>query len=426
MNLSHLFSLSTLIIMLIALIIISAFYSASETAMMTVNRYKLRHLAEDKNHRAAKRVLHLLSRTDRLLTVILLGNTVSNIFASAVATLIGAQLYGEHGIFIATVLLTFIVLICAEIGPKTLTARYPQGYSFFASIPLTLSLYILYPFVWLGNNIVRLALLPFGINISQNKQEELSSDELRHIVHETDDTISAKDEQMLVGVLELANVNVQDIMIPRAEITGINLEDEWQTIQKLLYNSQHTRLPLFSRTLDNIHGMLHMRDVLRASSEMELNKDLLLNLAQKAYFVPETGRLAQQLINFQKHHTRTALVVDEYGEVHGLITLDDILEEVVGDYTSNIAETTDADISLQADGSYIVDGSVSVRELNRTLSLTLPTNTAITLNGLIIAYLDGIPSGSTCVKIAGIPLEVIKVADNVIKTVRVVQPTAKI
>ena len=419
MALTHTFSITELLITLIVLIIISGFFSAAETSMMSVNRYKLRHLANDKHHRGAKRVLSLLKRTDRLLTVMLMGNTVANIFASAVATLIGAQLYGETGVFLATLSLTLIILIFSEIGPKTLMAKYPQPFAFFAAVPIKFSLLVLYPFVWLGNNIVKLLLLPFRINISHGKNDELSADELKHIVSETDESISAKDEQMLVGILELEQLTVQDIMIPRAEIMGINLEDDWQYNLQQLYNSQHTRLPLFSKNLDNVYGIIHLRDVLQAIAENTLNSDKLIELAHEPVYVPEITKLDQQLINFQSQQSRVALVVDEYGEIHGLITLDDILEEVVGNFTTNIAETTDRDIISQEDG-YIIDASIAVRDLNRQLQITLPTDDAKTLNGLIIAYLDTIPNANTCVKINSYRMEIRKVSDGVIRTVKLI------
>lgn len=419
MGFEHTFSIPVLLIILGVLICISAFYSASETAMMSVNRYRLRHLADDKNHRGAKGVLGLLKRTDRLLTVILMGNTVANIFASSVATLIGAQIAGESGVLVATISLTLIVLIFCEIGPKTLTAKYPLGYSFFAVIPLRLSLLILYPFVWSGNTIVKLLLMPFKVNISHGKSEELSAEELKHIVSETDDSISAKDEQMLVGILDLVKVNAQDIMIPRAEIVGIDLEDDWQTIYKQLMTSQHTRMPLFSKNLAHVYGILHMRDVLHSFADEALDKDKLIELAHEAYYVPETTRLDQQLLNFQRDQQRVALVVDEYGDIHGLITLEDILEEVIGDFTTNIAETTDYDVTPQEDGSHIVDASIFVRDLNRSLSLNLPTDAAKTLNGLLVIHLDGIPVINTCVEIADCRMEIIKVVDHVVRSVRI-------
>lgn len=417
MALAHTFSVTELLIILFVLIIISGFFSASETSMMSVNRYKLRHLANDKNHRGAKRVLKLLERTDKLLTVVLMGNTVANIFASAVATLIGAQLFGETGVFLATISLTLIILIFSEIGPKTLMAKYPQPFAFFAAFPLKFSLLILYPFVWLGNNIVKLLLLPFNINISHGKIEELTADELKHIVSDTDESISAKDEQMLVGILDLEKLSVQDIMIPRAELVGIDLEDDWQHIQKQLFNSQHTRLPLFSKNLEHVYGILHLRDVLHAFADNQLDKNKLIELAHEPFYVPEITKLDRQLINFQTEKSRVALVVDEYGEIHGLITLDDILEEVVGNYTTNIAETTDRDIIIH-DQYYIIDASITVRDLNRQLNINLPTNNAKTLNGLIIAYLDGIPRPNTSVKINSSCMEIRKVTEGVIRTVR--------
>ena len=419
MQIEYAFSLSTLIIVLLALILISAFFSSSETALMVINRYKLRHLAKNKHHRGAYRVLKLLTRTDRLLSVILIGNTIANICASVVATLIGAHFYGDKGILIATVVLTLIVLIFAEIGPKTLAARYAQRYALIVSLPLYGALYLLYPLVWLGNTIVKILLLPLKINISKTKVDELSPEELKSIVNEPGTDISRKDQEMLVGILELESVTAEDIMIPRAEIVGIDLEDNWQDIMQQLMSSQHTRLPLYEHDLNHLHGMLHLRDILHALAQGNLNKEILSSLVQENYFVPETITLNRQLLNFQKNNSRSALVVDEYGELQGLITLEDILEEVIGNFTTDISETTDIDITRQTNGSYIVDGSVTIRELNRKLKWQLPNKHAKTLNGLVTATLDGIPNVGTCVKINGYPIEVLKIKDNIIKTLKV-------
>ncbi len=419
MHSAHTLPLSTLIITLLALILLSAFFSSSETALMVVNRYKLRHLAKTQQHRGAQRVLKLLQRTDRLLSVILIGNTIANICASVVATLIGAALYSDKGILIATIVLTLMVLIFAEIGPKTLAARFAQRYALMVSLPLYIALYLLYPLVWLGNYIVKLLLLPWKINTNNSKLDELSPEELKSIVNEPGTDISTKDQEMLIGILELESVTAEDIMVPRAEIVGINLEDNWQDIMQQLMTSQHTRLLLYEHNLEHLHGMLHLRDVLHALAQGKLNKEILLSLAQENYFVPETTSLNKQLLNFQKHQLRTALVVDEYGELQGLITLEDILEEVIGNFTTDISETTEIDINKQTDGSYIIDGSVTIREINRQLKWKLPSKKAKTLNGLVIANLDDIPNVSTCIKIHHYVIEVLKVKDNAIKTLKI-------
>ena len=386
--------------------------------MMALNRYRLRHLAKDKNHPGAKRVLSLLARTDRLLTGILIGNTVCNIVASAVATLIGAQLYGDKGIVLATVSLTLIILLFAEIGPKTVTSIYPQRYAFFASIPLKVVLILFYPLVWLGNTITRYILLLFKIRIDRTKNDEFSTDELRSIVKETKQTISYKDQEMLVGVIDLDDMNVEDIMISRTEISAINLNDDWPDILKQLVNSEHTRLPLYDGNLQNIIGVLHMRAVLYHLSENDLNKETLIDIADEPYYIPETISLKTQLIKFQHDNLRMGFLVDEYGEIQGLITLDDILEEVVGNFTTNISEVTEQEIIPQQNGSHIIDASIPVRELNRALNINLPLNKGKTLNGLVCAELQAIPNQSICLKINNYPIEIIRVSDNAVKTVR--------
>jgi Mg2+/Co2+ transporter CorB len=414
----NILSLPSLFIILIALLFISAFFSCSETCMMAINRYKLRHLASEQHHRKAKWVLGLLEHTDKLLAVILIGNTFANIFASAIATLIGARLYGEKGIFFTTIVLTLIVLIFAEIGPKTLAARNPQRYAFLVVAPLRVALWVLYPLVWLSNLAVKVVLFPLRATLGKVHGESLNTAELKSIVTESGHHISAKDQEMLVSILDLEQVSVEDLMVPRSEIIGIDLADEWQDIMTQLTSSQHTLLPVYENELNTIHGIVHMRDVLHLLAEQRLTKESLLTIVLEAYFIPEKTSVNRQLLNFQKHKTRIAFVVDEYGDIQGLLTLEDILEEVVGEFTTDISDTTDIDIYPQEDSSYIIDGGTSLRELNRQLKFTLPTDKAKTLSGLIIAMLDDIPTVGTCMKINGYPLEVLQVKDNRVKTIK--------
>ncbi len=412
-------SLSTLFILLGVLVLLSAFFSCSETGMMAVNRYKLRHLAKEKHHPAAKRALKLLERTDRLLTVILLGNTIANIFASAVGTIISVRVYGEAGIWVATLILTFVILIFSEIGPKTVAARFPQPFALWTSLPLKLFLVVLYPLVWLGNNIVRLILWPLRGTLTDGNHEHINTDELRIIVHESRKTIPRKHQEMLVGVLDLEKMSVEDLMVPRADILAVNLDDNWEQVIQQIINAKYTRIPVYSSSLDQIRGTIHQRDVLQLMMRNELTKENLLALLREPYFIPETTIISQQLINFQNHHSEFALVVDEYGDLKGLLALEDILVEIVGKFSTDATDGVNADIKPQTDGSYIIDASMSLRDLNRELGWRLPTSGAKTLNGLIIETLDEIPSANTDLRINDYLIEILEVQDNLIKSVKI-------
>lgn len=411
-------SLSTLFILLSVLILLSAFFSCSETCMMAVNRYKLRHLAKEKNHRAAKRVLTLLDRTDRLLTVVLLGNTIANIFASAVVTIISVRLYGEHAIFVATIILTLLILIFSEIGPKTVAARFPLQFALVTSFPLQVFLFVLYPLVWLGNNTVRLILWPLRSTLADSTQQHLNIDELRVMVHESRKTIPHKHQEMLAGVLDLERMTVEDLMVPRADIVAINLDDSLETIKQKIVDAKYTRLPTYTGVLDQIRGIIHQRDVLQLIIHNEFTKEKLMSILREAYFIPETTIITQQLINFQKHHAEFALVVDEYGDLQGLLSFEDIFVEIVGKISNDPNNETDTEIVSQTDGNYIIDGSISLRDLNRELGWRLPTSGAKTLNGLIIETLDEIPEPHTHLRINNYLIEILEVQDNLIKSVK--------
>ncbi|MSP52672.1 MAG: HlyC/CorC family transporter [Gammaproteobacteria bacterium] len=412
-------SLSTLFILLAVLIVLSAFFSCSETCMMAVNRYKLRHLAKEKKHVAARRVLKLLDRTDRLLTVVLLGNTIANIFASAVATILSVRLYGEQGIFIATICLTLVILIFSEIGPKTVAARFPQPFALLTSLPLQIFLFLLYPLVWVGNNTVRLMLWPLRATLTDSNHEYLNTDELRLIVHESRKTIPRKHQEMLVGVLDLEKMSVEDLMVPRADIVAVDIDDNWEHVIQKIINANYTHIPAYSASLDQIRGMIHQRDVLQLMMRNELTKENLLATLREPYFIPETTIITQQLINFQKHHSECALVVDEYGDLKGLLAFEDILVEIVGKFSPETSDGISSDIKSQADGSYIIDASISLRDLNRELGWRLPTSGAKTLNGLIIETLDAIPNPNTNLKMGIYLMEILKVQDNLIKFVKI-------
>ncbi len=386
--------------------------------MMTLNRYRLRHLAKSHKNKSAQRAERLLRRPDRLLGTILIGNTFSNILASALATVIAVQVMGEVGVLVSAIVLTLIVLIFGEIMPKTVAAHYPERLAFILCWPLGWIFVLLYPLVILTNGVVNGILYAFGMRKPTMGAEHVTIEELRTIVAEHSKSIPTQSKNILLGLIDLKEVTVDEIMVPRNEITGIDLQEDWATISMQLAHSQHTRLPLFQDTIDNVTGMLHMRDLVGLFNKDSFNKEGLINAAEEVYFVPEGTSLMTQLANFQNSKKRIGLVVDEYGDIQGLVTLEVILEEVIGKYTTDISSDTKF-VHPQEDGTFIIDASMAIRELNRTMTWELPTEGAKTLSGVIIEFLELIPLQGTCLRLNGYPLEVLAVKDNKIETVRV-------
>lgn len=414
-------STELLFLILFLLIILSGFFSSSETGMMSLNRYRLKHLTRS-GHKGAQRASKLLDRTDQLIGVILIGNNFVNIFASSIATIIALRLWGDAGIAIATALLTFVILIFAEVTPKTLAALYPEKIAFPASYILTPLLKLLYPLVWSVNLITNNLLKLLGIKQSNQGSDNLSREELRTLVNEAGALIPRKHQDMLVGILDLEKVTVNDIMVPRNEIVGIDIEDDFSDIITQIESSQHTRLPIYKNDINNIIGILHLRNLTRVLSQETPNRASLLQECREPYFVPESTPLHTQLMNFQKEKRRIGIVVDEYGDIMGIATMEDILEEIVGEFTTNFSANS-ADITPQDDGSFIVDGSATIRTINKTLSWNLPTSGPKTLNGLITEALESIPDTSVCLKIHKHQMEIRQIKDNVVKTVRISPPT---
>lgn len=416
---------TTVIILLIALVVLiflSGFFSSSETAMMALNRYRLRHLARNK-HRAAMRVSQLLERQDRLLGVILIGNTFANILASSLATVLAVHYFGDVGIAIATFILTFVILILAEVAPKTFAAAHPQRIAFIVSLPLKILLNLFYPIVWSANFLANGLLKLFRIPIKRDSVEHLTSDELGTLVKEAGDKIPDTHQDMLLAILELEKVTVDDIMIPRNDIIGIDLEDDWSDIHKQITCGEHTKMPVYIGDIDNIKGMLHVRKALNLLSKSQLTKETILESLNEPYFIPEGTPLHTQLLNFRTVKVRTAFVVDEYGDIQGLATLEDILEEIVGEFTTDIP-AIHKEIKKQADGSYIVDAAITVRELNKQTNMNFDTSGPKTLSGLIIEELEMIPQQGVGLKISGHPVEVLKVENNRIESVLIVSATS--
>lgn len=404
--------LGLLFSLLVVFITFSAFFSGSETGIMTANRYRLKHQAQTGN-RSAQRILELLAHPDRLIGVILIGNNIVNIGASSVATLIGLQVAGDPGVAIAAGILTFVILIFGEVGPKTFAAKHPEAVAHFAAPVLKILLKVLSPLVWLVNITTNTL---FRLNSLAKGEHKLNTDELRTLVHDV--FLPLQHRKMLLGVLELDNITVNDIMVPRGEVVGIDIEDDIESIVKQMRSTQHTRLPVFRNDINDCIGILHIRNATRFLGKTGLTKAEILQYVREPYYVPESTSLPTQLVNFQKQKRRFGLVVDEYGDVQGIVTLEAILEEIVGEFTTSVADSH-KDMIKQADGSWVIDGSTSIRDINRLLHWQLPISGPRTLNGLIIEQLETIPESALSLKVGSYLIEVLQTRDNTVKTARI-------
>jgi Mg2+/Co2+ transporter CorB len=410
----------TLLIILGCLILGSAFFSSAETGMTSLNRYRLRHLIKH-NHRGAKLANALLERPDRFFGVVLIGNTFINSAASAITAIIGLRLGGDTGLAIATFCASMIVLVFGEVTPKTIAALHPERIAFPASYILTPMLKALYPLVWFTNHLSNGLLKLFRINTQSNHNDQLTADELRTVVHESGKMLSPRYRGMLLNILDLGHMTVQDIMVPRAQVLGINIDDSDTETATLLQNTDFTRIPVYQGELNNVLGIFHMRRIGQLvddkNREDDLRQFIIANM-REPYFVPESTPLNVQLLNFQKEKRRIALVVDEYGDVQGVVTLEDILEEIVGEFTSNIGDIG-GDIQQLPDGYVQLDCSANIRDINQMLSWDLPItpNGARTLNGLIIDHLGAIPTSNICFQIGCYRFETVTIAENRIQSV---------
>lgn len=408
--------LSLLFISLIVLLIMSAFFSGAETALMMVNRYRLLHRVKE-GHPGAIRAQQLLHRPDRLIGLILLGNCFANILASSLTTIISLRLLGEGSVAITAGILTLIVLIFSEVAPKTLAAMRPEKLAFGTSWIILPLMKTFYPVVWVVNAIANLVLRTLGFDPKKGAHHALNKDELRTVVAEAGAMIPERYQNMLLSVLDLESAAVDDIMIPRNEIVGIDLDAPLEEIVESIRTSRHTRLPVYRKSIDRVFGLLHLRKVLIQMSQGDFSKETLAKNLDKIYFIPETMPLHRLLVNFKREGLRFGLVIDEYGDVLGLVTLEDLLQEIVGEFT-----TTSPEVRKQKDGSYLVDASISLRELNRVTDWALPMEGPKTLNGLIIEYLETIPESGTSLKLFQHRLEITKMDDKVIKQVRFYPP----
>ncbi len=409
-------SIWVLFVILVVLIACSAFFSSSETAMMALNRYRLKNLA-DKGHRSAKLASRLLDQPDRLLGVILLGNNLVNLSAASISTIAALRLYGETAIAVFTFILTLIVLVFAEVAPKTLAMRHPEKIAFPASYILIVLLWVLYPIVWIINIVANRFLRLFNIKPQLNR-DALNKDELRTVVSQAESLIPKSHHDMLMSILDLERITVEDIMVPRSAIEGIDLDDEWEEILEQLATSHHTRLPVFKGSLDNVVGVLHLRRAIHAVQTNDLDREKLVELLRPAYFVPEDTPVMQQLLIMQKERRRLGLAVDEYGDLQGMITMDEILEEIIGEFNTQVPGDLQ-DVHKQSDGSYMVNGMASIRDLNRNLGWQLPVNGPKTLNGLILEKLEDIPQTGTTMLIDNYPVEVVQTKGAAVRMVRI-------
>ncbi len=414
--------LSSLFITLIICLVLSAYFSGSETGLLSLNKYRLRFLSEQGN-KGAKKAEKLLENPDTLLSFILIFNNLVNISASAIATMIGMRLYGDVGVAIATGLLTFIMLVFSEIFPKTVAAMHPEKVSLFSSHILTILLKVFYPIVWLMNIFTKLLMRLVGLKPDMQKQV-ISREELRSIVTEAGEaTPDEQHPQMLLSILDMETVTVDDIMVPRNEIGGIDIDDDWKAIMRQLNHAAHNRVVLYKGSLDEqVLGILRVREAFRLLLEKnEFTKETLIRAADEVYFIPEGTPLKTQLANFRANKERIGLVVDEYGDIKGLVTLEDILEEIVGEFTTSTAPTIDEEVTQQSDGSMIIDGSANLRDLNKMFGWELDTEDARTFNGLILEHLEEIPDEGTVCEIEGLQITILEVADNMIKQAKVVK-----
>jgi len=408
-------ALGSLYVALLILILLSGFFSSSETGLMAINKYRLRHLA-NKGHRGAKLAQRLLKTPDRLIGLILLGNNLVNILAASIATVIGIRLFGVNGVWIASLLLTVVILIFSEVAPKTIAAVHPERIAFPASFVLFVLLKILYPVVVLVNGLANLVLKPFRVQTNVDLMEHLNREELRTLVKEGGKRIPDDHQRMLVNILDLEQATVEDVMIPRQDIVGIDLDDDWEDILLQLTQTFYTRMPVFRDTIDQVEGLLHIRTVIAKLTHGALTFDELKRSVRRPYFIPEGTALTQQLLEFQRRERRMGLVVDEYGDIQGLVTLDDILEEIVGEYTAE-SRAKSRDIRKLDDGNFLVNGAVPLRSLNRNMDWELAENEASTLNGLLLEELGEIPSGKASVKVGPHIMTILEIKDNMISRV---------
>ncbi|MEO8467535.1 MAG: HlyC/CorC family transporter [Gammaproteobacteria bacterium] len=413
-------SIGWLVGLIFVLIVLSAFFSGTETALMSLNRYRLRHQARAGN-RSARLTEWLLQRPDRLIGLILLGNTAVNNAAAALVTILALRYGGERAALVGTVILTLIVLIFAEVAPKTIGALNPARIALPAALIYYPLLKVTWPVVWVLNLFANGLLRLVGVRADQIASHSLSAEELRTVVAEASVMVPRRHREMLLSILDLDAVTVDDIMVPRQEIVGLDLDRTWEENLAVIQTSLHDRLPVYRGDVDNIVGVARIREMLGDLVRGELTQALLLERIREPYFTPEGTPLNKQLLNFQQHRRRSAFVVDEYGDVQGLITTQDIVNELVGELDTD-ATPVGLGVTKESDRSYVVDASANIRQLNRVMNWNLPTDGPKTLNGLIVEQLGTIPESGTGVTVANYPIEILDSGEHGIKRVRVYAP----
>ena len=407
-----------LVASILILLFLSAFFSSSETGMMALNRFRLKHLIKQKD-KSAIRANKLLQRPDRLLGIILIGNNFVNILAAALTTILCLRLFGDSGVFIGSIILTMIVLIFAEVTPKTFAANYAEKVALPASIILKFLQKILYPLVWIVNFFSNSILKLFGVEEKQS-DDDLSPDELKSILENSGDLIPSRYQEMLLSVLELDKISIDEVMIPKNEVIGIDLSKDINEIKSFLESSKKEFFPIFDQNLDDIKGIIDLYGINSFLSSNKYDKDSLLDNSEEVYFALENTSLNIQLNNFQKDKKKVAIVLDEYGSVKGIIDIKDILEEIVGELADPHDEAK-VDIKKQKDGSYLIDASISVREINKRLGWNLPLSGPKTLNGLILENTETIPEANISLEIENYLIETILIKDNMIKFTKVTE-----
>ena len=416
-------SLHSLLVTFVVLLLVSAFFSISETSMMALNRYRLKHLARTGN-RGAKLAAQLLAHTDKLLGVVLLGNNLVNTAAASLATVIAFRLLGESefGLAIATGVAAFFILVFSEITPKVIGASYPERIAFPAAYVLAPMLRVFYPLVWFINLFVKALLTLLHLKPQMAGQATmLSLEELRTLVLEGGHFLPPKHQKILLNLFDLQSITVDDLMTPRSQIEALDIDAPPEELKRQISTSNHTRMPVYRGSLDNIIGVLHLRKVLNLGAE-DIRSETLMQILRPPYYIPAGTPLLAQLQNFQEEEERLGLVVDEYGELMGLITLEDILEEIIGEFTTH-SPLHGGGISRQNDGSVLAEGATPLRELNRKLGTQFVLDGPKTLNGLILEHLEDIPEPGTTVKIAGIPIEIVQTQDRAVRSARIFPPS---
>ena len=416
-------SIGALVTIIVVLIVLAAFFASTETALMSLNRYRLRHQAQIGN-RSARLAEKLLTRPDRLIGIILLGNTFANFGAAGLTGIVAAQLWGDVGFAIATAVVAVLMFVFGDLAPKTYGAIHPERLALPSVWVYAVLSFVMWPVVWLANLAANGLLKLLGVAPEKTASHSLSADELRTVVAEASAMIPHRHQSMLINILDLEKITVDDIMVPRNEIAGIDALADWDDILEALRTSPHTRIPVYEGSLDKIVGILHLKTVAQTLAHGALDKEQLLELARsrEPYFVPSGTTLNAQLLNFQRLRRRSALIVNEYGDIQGLITLEDLLEEIVGEFTTDPATMMHKDVHREADGSFVANASTTVRALNRSMRWNLPTDGPKTLNGLIVEFLETIPEPGTTLKLADYMLEVLQTGENAIKTVRIRPP----